>query len=600
MIVKMHKLFCAVQTDRREAMLDALGAAGVLHIEPVDPQVAVADEALHRDLAVVDRAIRALADLPAETGDTPELTPLEAARRIDALATRQAEHEHLLHVLANREQEVGHWGHVALDDLRALDEQGIMVDLFEVPAGSESAIPAECVSVIARPGKGKVIVAVVDRSGGHTELPEDANELERPQWDIPGLRAEAQTIRAAMREDAASLQRLTPLRPALIAERERLQQQELFVCAERSGAVDGGLFAVQGWIPADQVEQPVAALSAANIPAGITTRPPTDEEHPPTLVRYPGWARPIKGLFDILGTVAGYREADVSAAFMLALPLFAAMLIGDAGYGLMLTLLALGLRGKIVAAMGTPTANLAAILGIATMAWGVITNSFFGFEVFFGPGNAPIAVDMQEENRDFLARLSLWIAGVHLTVAWLWRAVVLWPSQRFLAPFGWALSVWGMLGVIFSLLLGDAFGWGTIWPYLLVVGLVLALLFESDSANPLKRLGVGFANMPFELLAKFSDEISYIRLMAVGLASAVLAQTFNTMAGVGPEGTGFTALSPFILVLGHALNFALCLIALFAHGVRLNMLEFSNNLGMEWKGRAYAPFCATRHRSNPS
>jgi V/A-type H+-transporting ATPase subunit I len=45
----------------------------------------------------------------------------------------------------------------------------------------------------------------------------------------------------------------------------------------------------------------------------------------------------------------------------------------------------------------------------------------------------------------------------------------------------------------------------------------------------------------------------------------------------------------------HGLNVSLSIISLFAHGVRLNMLEFSNNLGMQWSGYAYEPF-AKRHR----
>ena len=50
---------------------------------------------------------------------------------------------------------------------------------------------------------------------------------------------------------------------------------------------------------------------------------PAEDEMPPTLIQYPRWAKPIKGLFDMLGTVAGYKETDVSAPFMIALPIFA-------------------------------------------------------------------------------------------------------------------------------------------------------------------------------------------------------------------------------------------------------------------------------------
>ena len=45
-----------------------------------------------------------------------------------------------------------------------------------------------------------------------------------------------------------------------------------------------------------------------------------------------------------------------------------------------------------------------------------------------------------------------------------------------------------------------------------------------------------------------------------------------------------------VVLFGHGLNIGLCVIAIFAHGVRLNMLEFSNNVGVQWAGRKYQPF----------
>jgi V/A-type H+-transporting ATPase subunit I len=119
-----------------------------------------------------------------------------------------------------------------------------------------------------------------------------------------------------------------------------------------------------------------------------------------------------------------------------------------------------------------------------------------------------------------------------------------------------------------------------------MAGAVLAILFEAPSKNPIKMVGLGLANFPLSMLSTFSDVISYVRLMAVGLASGVLASSFNELAlSAGP----WIIAAP-ILILGHGLNLGLALIALFAHGVRLNMLEFSNNLGMQWTGRQYQPF----------
>ena len=45
-----------------------------------------------------------------------------------------------------------------------------------------------------------------------------------------------------------------------------------------------------------------------------------------------------------------------------------------------------------------------------------------------------------------------------------------------------------------------------------------------------------------------------------------------------------------ILVLGHLINLVMGLLSVVVHGVRLNVLEFSNQLGMEWSGYKYDPF----------
>jgi len=123
----------------------------------------------------------------------------------------------------------------------------------------------------------------------------------------------------------------------------------------------------------------------------------------------------------------------------------------------------------------------------------------------------------------------------------------------------------------------------------LLGGLALVVLFGAPNRNPARRVFVGFASALLPLIGTFGDTMSYIRLMAVGLASFYIAFAFNdlgsTVATVGTWGAAVP-----ILLIGHALNIALCVIAIFAHGVRLNMLEFSNNVGVQWAGYAYAPF----------
>ena len=77
----------------------------------------------------------------------------------------------------------------------------------------------------------------------------------------------------------------------------------------------------------------------------------------------------------------------------------------------------------------------------------------------------------------------------------------------------------------------------------------------------------------------FGDILSYLRLFALGLASASLALTFNSMAKQVVEsatgGADLEYLFAFlILVSGHSINLALAIVSGFVHGLRLNFIEF--------------------------
>jgi V/A-type H+-transporting ATPase subunit I len=89
----------------------------------------------------------------------------------------------------------------------------------------------------------------------------------------------------------------------------------------------------------------------------------------------------------------------------------------------------------------------------------------------------------------------------------------------------------------------------------------------------------------------FGDVLSYLRLFALGLATASLAVTFNQLAGdVAAASPGFGMLGALlILLLGHGLNFALAVMSGFVHGLRLNYIEFFN-WGLPGEGRPFRPF----------
>ena len=128
---------------------------------------------------------------------------------------------------------------------------------------------------------------------------------------------------------------------------------------------------------------------------------------------------------------------------------------------------------------------------------------------------------------------------------------------------------------------------------------MIACGFCWSSCSPARKavsfaaLAMGVANLLTTFLSSisaFSDIISYIRLFAVGLAGIEISKSFNAIAagfGSGPLGI---IVGLLILLLGHSLNMAMGALSVVVHGVRLNMLEFSGHLGMEWSGKPYKPF----------
>ena len=631
MIVKMDKMFVVARDDQRQALLEGLAELGVLHVMPVEASRAVTDERIVSAIDRMDRAIQVLSE--AEPGrEAPDVSPDEAAAEVLRIQQAAAEGRSHLNTLYRQLEQLADWGEVRLEQLAQLKQSGVEIRFYAVPEDQLGEIQGECVEVIRPLPDRRALVAIVDRTG-RAQLPEESEQRELPERDRPSIRAQARQIDKSLTEGAQRLGQLARLLPEMRKRRDVLKQEGDFNRTQRSALENPDLFAVQGWVPAQWSGELGDRLAALGAEAAIEISAPGPEDQPPTLIRYPRWAKPIKGLFDILGTVPGYRdEFDLSGFFMIALPIFVAMLIGDAGYGLLFTLPPLIFYRRLRAKLGADPTNLILCFGIATIAWGALTANYFGIsprEIAAQAGFltthegaavgdvaamadanaggwaavgramltlAPLYREDPDASRNIVILISFILGTIHMVSAQLRRGLELAPDARALANVGWAIFLVGMFGVVCHLLLAEA-------PELLVMpisviawllglGGVLVLVFSYPSRNPLKRLGLGFVANLLPVINAFSDTMSYIRLMAVGLASYYIAFAFNGLAAqVASSATWFVAWP--ILVFGHGMNIALGLVAIFAHGVRLNMLEFSNNAGVQWSGYPYTPFAKT-------
>jgi V/A-type H+-transporting ATPase subunit I len=158
-----------------------------------------------------------------------------------------------------------------------------------------------------------------------------------------------------------------------------------------------------------------------------------------------------------------------------------------------------------------------------------------------------------------------------------------------LAEVGWIAMLWAAYFMARHLIIGEDFNQYGKW--LFMAGSFTIILFTNPGRNIFKGIGSGIGGLLLNAVNSFTDVVSYIRLFAVGAASIAVADAFNSIAGSMGYGSflsGFA--SALILLFGHALNITLGAMAVLVHGLRLNMLEFSSHLGMEWSGVEYTPF----------
>jgi len=364
----------------------------------------------------------------------------------------------------------------------------------------------------------------------------------------------------------------------------RRSEDELrFEEARASMDTVGAVSVLRGYVPADEVER-LRSL-ARERGWGVWIADVEDDAGAPTLIRNPRWVRPIAPLFSFLGVVPGYGQVDISVPFLLFFGLFFAMIVGDAGYGLLFLVLTELARRRLPSASPRVIA-LMRVLSVGTIVWGVASGNYFGVEAL-PSALVALRLDWLTEERNVMA-LAFTIGVVHLTLAHVWNVVRFINSRRALVEVGWIATTWTMYFLARELVLGDPFppfAWVS-----LAVGVVLIVTFITPW-HRLRQEWFSHVMLPLNLVSNFVDVVSYVRLFAVGAATFAVAESFNQLAAsIGIGGLVGGVVSALVLFFGHTLNVLLAAMGVLVHGVRLNTLEFASHLGLSWTGQPYRPF----------
>lgn len=397
------------------------------------------------------------------------------------------------------------------------------------------------------------------------------------------------------------------------------------------------LFAVEAWVPATKTKSLFGLLSGFDVFAEEIAVESRDKI--PTYMENKGIHKVGEDLVQIYDTPA-YTDKDPSLWVLIFFALFFAIIVSDAGYGLVYLSTGLFLKWKVKKASRIVRRFIKLILIVSTVCilWGILTASFFGIQV--GPNNPfrktsfihymatkKAAYHMQmkdvvyEENvkefpgaaravdgHDFLLKassevdgkwkydaledfydsilleFSLFVGFVHLSFSFLRYMTRNWTG------FGWIIFMIG--GYLYFPSYVDAtsfinfMGWITkpvayaIGQHMIFIGLGSVLLIAL-----LQKRRWGALHELTNSIQIFADVLSYLRLYALALAGTIMAATFNDL---GMELGMFGLI--FITLIGHFVNLNLTIASGAIHGLRLNFLEWYH-YSYEGGGCIFNPLC---------
>lgn len=420
----------------------------------------------------------------------------------------------------------------------------------------------------------------------------EADAVQFPQLSAQEIRERIELLKVEKETIGNTLDKVAACSVAYLAQvrKEVYEDTDLLKIKDAAQVLlDDKVIALEGWVPESIAAETDHWLSAKGVAYELEA--PTNEDNPPILLKNNKFAR----LFEFIGelySLPNYREIDLTPFFAPFFVLFFGFCLGDAGYGLLILLGVTLYKIKAQSAI-RPILSLAQWLGLSTVIMGIVGGTFFGVSLL----DAKIAwleqfkaymLDSQQLfNLALIIGVVQIIFGMFLKVANLWKQYGL-PAA--LSTIGWLVGILG----------GGACYWFasqghnmTIPMYIVfaVAGLLI-FVFNNIRRNVFINIGSGLWDSYNMVTGLLGDTLSYIRLFALGISSAVLGLVFNDLAMnmSGDIPVLKQILMLVILVFGHSVNLFMAGLGSFVHPMRLTFVEFYKNAGFEGGGKKYQPF----------
>ena len=587
MVTEMTKYDFILMSGDTDDFLKKLQEVGVVDItrsaKPIDER----SEKMSSRAGVLRKALASLKEVaPAEFAEKSSedyaSDVIETVSEIEALQARIPQ-------LQKEADELVPWGRFDKANFERLKERGLKLHFYKAKTIDPAWNEQYALSEISNIGGYSYFVVVSD--AGDYDFP--LKELPAPEKDYTVLEKEIAELQDSVAKKNAHLAELKCRETEIQKELDKTLSKLDLHLAQVSGekAAEDYITVFEGFAPAETEAALHDLLEQENV-FYLVDKAKLDD-NPPIKLKNNKFVSMFEMLTDMYGRPK-YDEFDPTVFISIFFMLFFAFCMGDMGYGLVLIGASLALKkmlGKI--------APLGVTLGIATTVVGFLFHTFFSVDMltwdWLPEGVKKIMLPSQIAGYDGTMVLALLVGIVHICLALIVKTYQTTKVKGFansLSTCGWTLLIVGGVIVGGLALMGVMDKALTKW-IVIVIGCLSALgiFFLNDlHRNPLLNVGSGLWETYNTATGLLGDVLSYLRLYALGLAGAKLGEAFNAIGvqALGDGGFGWIAFI-LIVVIGHTLNVAMCVLGAFVHPLRLNFLEFFKNSGYEGSGRRYKP-----------
>ena len=611
MIQKMKKLTFLVTGKEYEQFLTDIRELGVLHIQEL--QSGATSPELQDSLALAERynnALKAL-DFVAETytfdmkGQSQPADASKGLTLINEVEAKLDEENKLKHHIDNVDKAIESllpWGDFDWASVGRLSTAGYQVNFYSCPSKMFKAEwNDEYFAQIISEASGKSYFVTFS-----TDTPDIAAEkLQLPSESLSYYNKEKEGLEKQLQDVRKYLYQLNvEQRGSLLAGQvENDNDISLSKVHLNTESVAGdAVKLIVGWTLEEKSEEVVAYLENNHV--FYEMEDPKLEDDVPVQIKNDSYSRLFEPVLRMY-SLPKYHDLDPTPFFAPFFMLFFGLCMGDAGYGLIILFVSLILRKKLSPDM-KGYGTLGAILGVMTIICGSLTGSFLGIDLnqadwaFLAPIKPYFISDA---NFKIFGYSPMMVISVVIGLIQVLLGMVM-AGMKAAKLYGWKYGVGKMSWVVALLSAIACFGLpfcGVALPVLVTyvlyalmgVSVLGIFFFNSPDKNVIMNFGSGLWDTYGMATGLLGDLLSYIRLFALGLTGGVLGGVFNQLAmDLTADMSWAIRWLPMliILLLGHGINFALCMISSFVHPMRLTFVEFFKNADFEGGGKEYSPF----------